>query len=232
MEVITSNSSATARQRWGQLHHRVAPVVGAADQPGFVEGAGQEAPQQSLGLVVVEGLPGVLVLHHLDAVEVAGPTDVPHDGKVGEGVERGLELGLVLPHVLQEALLLEDVEVGQRNGRTDRMASEGDTVEEALALEERLHQPVAHRHGPERGVAAGQTLGHGHDVRLIPVALGTEVVAQPTEGTDHLIRDQQHAIPVADLAHPLEVARRRGEAAAGVLDRLEEDGRHRLGTLV
>ena len=37
---------------------------------------------------------------------------------------------------------------------------------------------------------------------------------------------------VADLAYPLEVAGRRREAAPGVLNRLEEDRRHRLGPLV
>ena len=36
---------------------------------------------------------------------------------------------------------------------------------------------------------------------------------------------------VADLAHPLEVTRRRREAAAGVLHGLEEDGGHRVGSL-
>ena len=55
--------------------------------------------------------------------------------------------------------------------------------------------------------------------------------AQPPEGADDLVGDQQHVVPVADLADPLEVAGRRREAAAGVLHRLQEDRGHRLRAL-
>ena len=54
---------------------------------------------------------------------------------------------------------------------------------------------------------------------------------EPAERADDLVGHQQHVVLVADLAHPLEVAGRRREAAAGVLHRLEEHGRDRLGTL-
>ena len=47
-----------ADERWGQLHHGVAAVVGPADQPGLEERAREEAAQQALGLLVVEGLAG------------------------------------------------------------------------------------------------------------------------------------------------------------------------------
>jgi len=52
------------------------------------------------------------------------------------------------------------------------------------------------------------------------------------EGTDHLVADQQDVVLVADLPDPLEVTGRRREAAAGVLHRLEEHRRDRLGSLV
>ena len=77
-----------ADQRRRQLHHRVTAVVGPADQSGVEEGPGEEAAQQPLGLVVVEGLPGVLVLDQLDAVEEAGAADVADDGQVPQGLER------------------------------------------------------------------------------------------------------------------------------------------------
>ena len=57
------------------------------------------------------------------------------------------------------------------------------------------------------------------------------MLPEPAERADHLVGDQQHVVPVADLAHPLEVAGRRREAAAGVLHRLEEHRGHGLGTL-
>ena len=66
---------------------------------------------------------------------------------------------------------------------------------------------------------------------LVAVPLGAEVVAEPAERADHLVGDEQHAVAVADLAHPLEVAGRRREAAAGVLHRLQVDRGHRRRAL-
>ena len=55
-----------ADERGRQLYNRVAPVVGATDEAGVEQRPRQEAPQQPFGLVVVEGLPGVLVLRQFD----------------------------------------------------------------------------------------------------------------------------------------------------------------------
>src|SRR5262249_61035771 len=73
--------------------------------------------------------------------------------------------------------------------------------------------------------------GHGDDVRLISVALAAEVVAESAPGADPLVGDQQDVIAVADLTDAIEVAGLRRDAAAGVLQRLEDDGRDRLGPL-
>src|SRR5690348_509249 len=72
----------TRDERRGELDHRVATVVGAADQPALVELAGEEPAQQLLGLLVVEALLGLLVLDQLDGVEVAGAANVADDRKV------------------------------------------------------------------------------------------------------------------------------------------------------
>ena len=56
-------------------------------------------------------------------------------------------------------------------------------------------------------------------------------MAEPAEGADDLVGDQQHVVLVADLADPLEVAGRGREAAAGVLHRLEEDRGDGVGAL-
>ena len=69
-------------QRRRQLDHRVAAVVGAADQPALVELAGEEAAQQLLGLLVVEALLRLLVFDQLDRVEVAGAAHVADDRQV------------------------------------------------------------------------------------------------------------------------------------------------------
>src|ERR1035438_7926781 len=58
-------------QRRCKLDHRVAAVVGPAVQAGLEQRLGQEPAQQTLALIVVERLPGHLVLDQLDPVEVA-----------------------------------------------------------------------------------------------------------------------------------------------------------------
>ena len=87
-------------------------------------------------------------------------------------------------------------------------------------------------HRAEGRVAGGDALGAGDDVRLVAVPLRAEHVAEPAERADHLVADQEHVVLVADLADPVEVSRRRREAAAGVLDRLQEDRRDRFRSLV
>ena len=58
-------------------------------------------------------------------------------------------------------------------------------------------------HAAERCVARREALGEGDDVWLVAVPLRAEVVAQPPERADHLVRHEQHAVTVADLADPL-----------------------------
>src|SRR5215210_2663573 len=100
-------------QRWGQLDHRVAAVVGAADQPAVEHLGGQEAAQQPLLLVARERLLRLLVPDELERAEVARAAHVAHDRQVAQALEHGLELGLVGLDVLDDALVGEDVEVGE-----------------------------------------------------------------------------------------------------------------------
>ena len=90
---------------------------------------------------------------------------------------------------------------------------------------------IADDHAAHRHVGRGQGLRDGDDVRLVAVALAAEVVAEAAPGADHLVRDQQDVIAVTDLPHALEVALLRRDAAAGVLQRLEDHGAHRLRAL-
>ena len=99
------------------------------------------------------------------------------------------------------------------------------------ALLEGLEDPIRDDHAAHRDVGRGQCLGHGDDVRLVAVALAAEVVAEPAPGADHLVGDQQDVVLVADLPDALEVALLRRDAAACVLQRLEDHGAHRLRPL-
>ncbi len=96
---------------------------------------------------------------------------------------------------------------------------------------ERLEQPVAGDHRADRRVAGGHALGAGDDVGHVAEVVAGEHAADPAERADHLVGDEQHVVPVADLAQPLEVAGRRREAAAGVLHRLDEHRGHGVRAL-
>ena len=100
-----------------------------------------------------------------------------------------------------------------------------------VPLRERLEEAVAGDHRADGGVAGGHALGAGDDVGHVAEVVAREHRADPAERADHLVGHQQHVVLVADLAHPLEVAGRGREAAAGVLHRLEEDGGDGVGAL-
>src|SRR3954447_26065176 len=102
-------------QRGRQLDHRVAAIVGAANQPAAEELGRQEAAQEVLGLLVVEGRLGLAVLDELDRVEVAHPADVPDDRDVAQRLEHVAERGLVGTDVLEDALVLEGRDVRERD---------------------------------------------------------------------------------------------------------------------
>ena len=148
-------------QRRRQLDDRVAAVVGAADQPALVELAGEEAAQQLLGLLVVEALLRLLVFDQLDRVEVAGAAHVADDRQVVQASPASARNSPSLAqHVAAEVLALEDVEVGHRDRRGDRVAGEGEAVGEGgVALHERLGDPVGGDHRAHRRVGRGQRLG-------------------------------------------------------------------------
>jgi hypothetical protein len=61
--------------------------------------------------------------------------------------------------------------------------------------------------------------------------LDGEPLAAPAEAGHHLIGDHHDAVPVAQVAHAGQVARRRHQDAVGAHHRLEHDGGHRVGAL-
>src|SRR5580658_8946901 len=130
----------------------------------------------------------------------------------------------------EDVVAFEHVEVGHGHGAADGMAGEGEAVGEAgLALQEGLHQSVTGDHRPQRGIPAGQTLGHRDDVRLVVITNGAEPFTETSESADDLVRHEENTVEVADLPHPGEITRRWCQTATGVLDGLEVDGRHGVG---
>ena len=82
-----------------------------------------------------------------------------------------------------------------------------------------LHGDRAHRHG-----GVGQALRHRQDVGDDAEPVGAERRAEPAEAGDDLVEDQQDAVPVADLAQPLQIAERRHQHAGRSGHRLDDHG--------
>ena len=74
------------------------------------------------------------------------------------------------------------------------------------------------QHAADRLVAAAQALGDHLDVRRDALLLPGVHRAGAAHAAHHLVEDQQRAVPVADLAHALEIAGQRGDAAGGGAD--------------
>jgi hypothetical protein len=69
------------------------------------------------------------------------------------------------------------------------------------------------------------------NIEALSFNVWAEPLAEAAEGGNHGVGDEQHAVAVADLAHPPPVARRRHEAPARVLHGLQDDGGDELGAL-
>ena len=165
---------------------------------------------------------GRLVLHQLERLEVARAPHVADDRDVAQPLQPGPQVALVGAHVVEHGVALEQLEVCKPDRAAHGVAPERDPVQERLLLgEERLGEEVADDHRAEGRVATGQALGHRDHVGDVLVTLGAEHVPKTTERADHLVRDQQHTVAVADLSDPLEVTDRRREAPARVLHRFE-----------
>ena len=75
-------------------------------------------------------------------------------------------------------------------------------------------------------VAAGDALGHGHDVRDHLLLLAGEHRSRPPEPCGDFIGYHENIVFCAELPDPFEVSRRVGEHARGALDQgLDDEGR-------
>ena len=121
------------------------------------------------------------------------------------------EVVLEVADVLQDPVPLHDLQVAQGDGRAQRVPAEGvAVVEDRAGPVDDLGDPGADQGRAHRGVAGGDALGDGDDVRAGAVAVAAEPLAEPAEGGDHLVGDEQEAVPVGQRPQPLPVARRAG----------------------
>ena len=84
-------------------------------------------------------------------------------------------------------------------------------------------------HRRKRCIAAGESLGDAEHVGRDSEGLGREHPAGAADPGDDLIEDQEDVMAVADLAKNRQILFGRVDHAAGVADRLDQDGRHGRG---
>ena len=218
--------AAGADQRRGEVEHCVTAVVRPGDQPLLEQPAGEEPAQQPLALLGAEAA-ALLVADQLERPEVAGAAHVADDRHaLLQLLEPLAQVALVLAHVLQDALALEDLDVAQRDRGGHRVAAERDAVKEHPALfVQRLGDPVADQHGAHRRVRGREALRACDHVGRRAVARRGEPLAEAPEPGDHLVGDERDAVAVGDRSQPGPVALRRQQRAARVLDRLGDDHR-------
>src|SRR5690606_39695292 len=87
--------------------------------------------------------------------------------------------------VAEQVLVLHQVQVGDGDRAADRVAAEGDAVQEGrVRLDERLGQTVADEHPAERRVARRHALGEGDHVGPVPEAIRSEPLAEAPERSE------------------------------------------------
>ena len=103
-------------------------------------------------------------------------------------------------------------------------------LEEAGAVAERGVDLLRQQHGADRLIAGAETLGDRHQVGRDTFLRACVQCAGASHAAHDFVEDQQDAVPVADLAHTLEVAGRwRRAALRGAADGFGDEGDHRLG---
>src|SRR5690606_1451634 len=111
------------------------------------------------------------------------------------------------------------------DGRGERVAAEGRAV--LTRTDDAQHIAVADD-GGNRKDAATERLAEQIEVGNDPLTVAREGLPDPAEACLDLIRDEQYAPLIADLADPLQVALGRDDDPALALDRFDE---HRGGVI-
>ena len=125
--------------------------------------------------------------------------------------------------VLEQTVLLDGVEDGERGGAGHRVPAEGGAVVAGLQQGGRLAERDA---GADRDAAA-QPLGDGDDVGV--GHRSGEPLAGAADAGLHLVEPEQRAVVAGDLAGGGEVRGGRDDHARLALDRLEDDGGRLVG---
>ena len=152
-----------------------------------------------------------------DGKEEAAPPDIPDGFNALRGAgDHAAQTRLKFLHPLDKLFARDDLLHGDSRSAAGRMAGEGVAGHRpAMHPYDGLRHPVRVDGGAERQVARRQALGHRHDIGFHAIRGRVPPDAAAARAAHHLVRQSQHAISVADLAHPLGIARRCRHPAAG-----------------
>ncbi|MCP9984668.1 hypothetical protein LUX32_49420 [Actinomadura madurae] len=190
---------------------RVHLVLGDHQRRGQNDVGSRRAHDDPVGTGTGLHLGGVAV--ELDAQHQPHPADLADVAQLFERPERSQQPLPQLRGAIQQALALQDVDVGECHGRANGMAVVGEAVEEGSAPGE-LQHPPSDQDGAHGDVTAGDALRGDDHVRLDAVPLGGEPVTGAAERRDDLIDDEQDAVAAQHVLDPLPVAVRRRHHAA------------------
>ena len=167
----------------------------------------------------------------LHAEEQATPADIADMRMTREPVfERRSDLMSLILDAADQLFVQQGRDHRMRGGAGRRMTEIGVAMlEEAASLLDRLIDVGAAEHRTDRLVSGAKPLGDGQDIGANPVRLTGEEMSGPAHPAHHLVQNQQHTVPVADLADAGEIAvDRRHRAKRRADHRLGNEGHHIL----
>ena len=134
---------------------------------------------------------------------------------------------------LYEVFVLDDFDMGECGGAGCGMARKGvDMPESGPGASNGLGNLLGRNRGANGQITPRETLGDGHNVRRNAPVLTGEHPPGAAETRLDFVEDEQDAMPVAQIAHALQISiRGKGKARVGARDGVHDDGRDGLGTL-
>ena len=137
----------------------------------------------------------------------------------------------VLVYVLHNLFTVVNIKVCQSDRAGDWVSGEGVAVREGGCPRLKgLKELFFEEQCAKWSARIGNRLCRNHHIRLNVVSLRGKHVSGASETCDGFVGDQDHVVLLANLPDPAEIARVCCEAASGVLDRLDKEGGHGVGT--
>ncbi len=178
----------------------------------------QETPaSQSFSKAARPRAPTVSSLSSWTAPTSPHVPDIDDTGQIGEAVQHVFPSPGHRIRVFEDAFVTVEVRCGDCCGAGQRMARIGIAVEQVGHGRWPAQECLPHGAGGEdtaqrhRGI--GDPFGGSHQVGFYPELLVGKGRSQPPKAGNHLIKNQQDAMAVTDVAQPLQVALRRREYA-------------------